>query len=385
MTKSIEKPADERPYNEQPLLQAEGVKKHFAVNTGFISRLFDEKSYVHAVDGVSLQIKEHETVGLVGESGCGKSTLGLTMARLQEPTAGSIRFHGEDITDYSRKELKDLRKEIQVIFQDPLSSLNPRKTIREIIAKPLEVQDIASGKKKEARIEELLDDVGLKKELLSRYPHSLSGGQQQRVGIARALSVEPSLIIADEPVSALDVSVQAQVINLMKDLQDKYGLSYLFIAHDLSVVKHVSDRVAVMYLGEIVEKGPKDDLFNYPQHPYTRSLLNAIPSVEVDAGTRENILEGAPPSPIDPPSGCSFHPRCPEYIDDQCRNQVPQLQSVDNATGSIRPPDTLDRSGERTATESSLDADKHVAACHWLDKPAQERLKNAPRINTEVD
>lgn len=367
----------------QSLMRTESVEKYFPVGTSLFDRLLGNERNVHAVDGVSLSIAENETVGLVGESGCGKSTLGLTLARLHDPTGGAIHFRGEDISGYSRKEMKDLRTEIQVIFQDPLSSLNPRKTIREILSKPLEVQNIASGQEKRDRVRELLQEVGLKEEQLDRYPHALSGGQQQRIGIARALSVEPSLIIADEPVSALDVSVQAQIINLMKDLQEEYGLSYLFIAHDLSVVKHVSDRVAVMYLGQIAERGPTEGIFNNPQHPYTRSLLNAIPSIEEGSTPRENILEGAPPSPIDPPSGCSFHERCPEYIDERCAKNDPELQSVADASGTVRPPDTLETS-DKKVERSSPERGEHVAACHGLDLSEDERRRNAPLVNDEA-
>ncbi len=369
---------------EEPLLAAENVKKHFAVEQSTFDRLFGDEKYVHAVDGVSLSLGREETVGVVGESGCGKSTLGRTLARLYEPTDGSIEFAGEDITETSGRRLKELRKDIQVIFQDPLSSLNPRKTVGEIVAKPLEVHDIASGDAKLERVAELFEEVGLDPASRDRYPHEFSGGQRQRIGIARALAVEPELIIADEPVSALDVSVQAQIINLLKRLQDEYGLSYVFIAHDLSVVKHVSDRVAVMYLGKIVEEGPTDAIFRNPQHPYTRSLLNAIPSVEDDGGRGKTLLEGNPPSPIDPPSGCPFHTRCPEYINGECEASEPELQSVAEASGTT--PSPIEFGGEAAGSESDgerRDDSAHVAACHWLEKSATEREQQ--NAYTQVD
>jgi len=336
------------------LLRAQSVKKHFPVEQSLIDRLLGgESEVVHAVDGVDLTLREEETVGVVGESGCGKSTLGRTLARLYEPTDGVIEIDGDDVTEAGGNRLQELRKDVQVIFQDPLSSLNPRKTVGEIVARPLEAHDIATGDQKDERVDELFREVGLDPATRDRYPHEFSGGQRQRVGIARALAVEPKLVIADEPVSALDVSVQAQIINLMKRLQQEYGLSYVFIAHDLSVVKHVSDRVAVMYLGKVVEQGPTDTIFRNPQHPYTKSLLHAIPSVESAGGRRETLLQGNPPSPIDPPSGCPFHTRCPEYIGDTCENEVPELEAVG-------------------------DADGHRAACYWLDRTTEERAEQDP-------
>jgi oligopeptide/dipeptide ABC transporter ATP-binding protein len=343
------------PAGEGPLLEAEGLKKYFSVEQGFIDRLFGEERFVHAVDGVDLSLGQQETLGVVGESGCGKSTLGRTLARLYDPTAGTIRFDGEDISGAGGDRLKELRKDVQVIFQDPLSSLNPRKTAGEIVGKPLSVHDIATGDAREERVAELLREVGLSPDVADRYPHEFSGGQRQRIGIARALAVEPRLIIADEPVSALDVSVQAQIINLMKRLQDDYGLSYVFIAHDLSVVRHVSDRIAVMYLGKVVEEGPANAIFESPQHPYTRSLLAAIPSVEGQAGRRTVPLGGNPPSPIDPPSGCPFHTRCPEYLGEECEATEPGL---------------VDTAGSHDGT--------HLAACHWNDYPEAERREQDP-------
>lgn len=358
------------------LLAAENVKKYFPVEQSTFDRLFGDEEHVHAVDGVSLTLGREETIGVVGESGCGKSTLGRTLSRLYDPTGGTIEFDGEDITDASGKRLKELRKDIQVIFQDPLSSLNPRKTVGEIVAKPLEVHDIASGEAKQERVTELFEEVGLDPASRDRYPHEFSGGQRQRIGIARALAVEPELIIADEPVSALDVSVQAQIINLMKRLQDEYGLSYVFIAHDLSVVKHVSDRVAVMYLGKIVEEGPTNAIFRNPQHPYTRSLLNAIPSVDGETDRGETLLEGNPPSPINPPSGCPFHTRCPEYINEECEGTEPELTAVADASGATPSPVEFggkrDVSDEQAADEATA-SDGHFAACHWLAREAEER------------
>lgn len=349
--RSSESPSD-------PLLRAEGLKKYFPVEQGFVDRLFGDEEHVHAVDGVDLSLSKRETLGVVGESGCGKSTLGRTLSRLYQPTAGSIHFDGEDISEATGKRLKKLRKDVQVIFQDPLSSLNPRKTVGEIVGKPLAVHDIATGEEKNKRVAELFEEVGLSPELRDRYPHEFSGGQRQRVGIARALAVKPKLIIADEPVSALDVSVQAQIINLMKSLQQEYGLSYVFIAHDLSVVRHVSDRIAVMYLGRVVEKGQTTDIFNSPAHPYTRSLLAAIPSVSGEMGRREVFLDGNPPSPIDPPSGCPFHTRCPEYIGGECEADEPSLRAV----------------GE----SENRGPKGHKSACHWTDYDEVERIAQSP-------
>lgn len=342
----------------EPLLRAEGIKKHFAVEQTFLDRLFGDDEQVHAVDGVNVTLGKRETLGVVGESGCGKSTLGRTLSRLYEPTAGSIYFDGEEISEADGDRLKRLRKDVQVIFQDPLSSLNPRKTVGEIVAKPLSVHDIATGEAKNKRVAELFEEVGLSSDLRDRYPHELSGGQRQRVGIARALAVEPKLIIADEPVSALDVSVQAQIINLMKRLQQEYGLSYLFIAHDLSVVRHVSDRIAVMYLGKIVEEGPTDAIFESPAHPYTKSLLAAIPSITGEMGRRTVHLDGNPPSPVNPPSGCSFHTRCPEYIGDKCEAAEPDLQNIDSSTES--------------------ETQRHRSACHWVDRDDADRAAQSP-------
>ncbi len=299
----------------EPLLTVRGLKKHFDQSSGVLDRLVGETGNVRAVDGVDLTVHEGETLAIVGESGCGKSTLGRTVLNLHDATAGSVTYHGEDITELSASEMRPYRRNLQMIFQDPLASLNPRQTVGEILTAPMEVHGIgANSEERLERAKELLQRVGLKPAHIDRYPNQFSGGQQQRVGIARALSLEPELIIADEPVSALDVSVQAQILNLLDELQDEFGLSLVFIAHNLSVVRHVADRVAVMYLGKIVETAPVAELYENPQHPYTKSLLSAVP--RIDPGDRDDriILEGTVPSPLNPPSGCRFHTRCPMVI-----------------------------------------------------------------------
>ncbi|MFP5364481.1 MAG: ABC transporter ATP-binding protein [Thermoleophilia bacterium] len=305
------------------LLAAEHIKQYFPIKKGLvIDRVVGN---VHAVDDVTLHLREGETLGLVGESGCGKTTLSRTIMRLVDPTAGTITFRGRDITKTSRAKLKPVRREMQMVFQDPFASLNPRKRIGQIIGAPLALHGVDKAKIA-ARSAELLDRVGLQREHLSRFPHEFSGGQRQRIGIARALALEPRLIVLDEPVSALDVSIQAQIVNLLDDLQDDLGLTYLFVAHDLSVVRHVSDRIAVMYLGRIMELSPSEELYVKPIHPYTRALLSAIPIPD----PRENrareraVIGGEPPSPVDPPSGCVFHTRCPR-AQDICASQVPRL------------------------------------------------------------
>lgn len=305
------------------ILKTENLVKCFNVQTGFFSQ---EQISVKAVQGINLQIKKGETLGLVGESGCGKSTLGRTLIRLLNPTAGRIFFKGQEITDLSGAELRKLRRKMQIIFQDPYASLNPRMTVYSIIEEPLAIHGLFENPKvRQDRIKHLAEMVGLRVEHLQRYPHEFSGGQRQRIGIARALAVEPELIVCDEPVSALDVSIQAQVINLLMELQQKLGLTYIFIAHDLKVVEHVSDRVAVMYLGKIVEVATSQELYQNPQHPYTKALLSAIPYPDPRRRDERIILTGDVPSPINPPSGCSFHPRCPQ-ANEKCKLRTPLLQ-----------------------------------------------------------
>ncbi len=304
------------------LLELEQVTKYFRTGAGILSR----GDIVHAVDGVSFGVREGETLGLVGESGCGKSTLGRCIVRLHEPTSGRIRFDGEDITAIGGSRLRELRKDIQIVFQDPYASLNPRHRLAQIVGGPMKVQGMGSAAQINARVAELLTRVGLSPEHVNRYPHEFSGGQRQRIGVARALAVNPRLVVCDEPVSALDVSIQAQVINLLDDLQDELGLTYVFIAHDLAVVRHVSDRIAVMYLGKIVELSPAEELYVRPVHPYTEALLSAVPVPDPRAAAvRERIvLTGDVPSPVSPPSGCRFHPRC-RYATEICREEEPQL------------------------------------------------------------
>ncbi len=300
--------------NGEPLIRVENLKKYYESESDFLDRLLGFREWVKAVDGVSFEIGHGETLGLVGESGCGKSTVGRTLLRLEEATEGTVYFKGQDISTLSRSGLRDLRQEMQIIFQNPHSSLNPRLTINDIIGEAIDIHGLAAEKTRDEKIKELLERVGLNASHANRYPHEFSGGQLQRIGIARALAVEPDFIVCDEPVSALDVSVQAQILNLLKDLQEEYDISYLFIAHDLSVVEHIADRIAVMYLGEIAEIGTPKQLFAPPQHPYTEALLSAIPEPDPDWEGDRIILEGTVPSPINPPSGCKFHTRCPRVI-----------------------------------------------------------------------
>jgi len=307
-----------------PLLSVRGLVKHFPVRKGLLQRAVGQ---VHAVDGISFDIAEGETLGLVGESGCGKSTAGKTILKLIDPTEGEIRINGERIDGLSRGGMRSYRRQLQVVFQDPYSSLNPRLRIRDIIGEPLVNYGVFGGRELEDRVEELALKVGLRADALHRFPHEFSGGQRQRIGIARALALHPSLIVCDEPVSALDVSVQAQVINLLADLQREFGLSYLFVAHDLAVVEHISHRIAVMYLGKIVEYTDKQTLFTRPLHPYTEALLAAVPVPNPRIRRKKQLLQGDVPSPINPPPGCTFHTRCP-YAEARCKTEVPALREV---------------------------------------------------------
>ena len=335
--------------NGTPLVEVDSVVKYFPIKKGWLSR---EVGRVHAVDDVTFGVNEGETLGLVGESGCGKSTLGRTIVRLLEPTSGDVKFRGRSIGKLGRRDLRPLRKEMQIVFQDPYASLNPRKRVGSIIAAPLQIHGVGDRGERRKQVQELLETVGLSPEHYNRFPHEFSGGQRQRIGVARALALRPKLIVADEPVSALDVSIQSQMLNLLDDLQGEFQLTYIFIAHDLGVVRHVSDRIAVMYLGKLVELSPAEELYDRPIMPYTEALLSAVPIPDPDlSDQRERIvLEGDVPSPINPPSGCRFHPRC-RYMTEICVQIEPPLADYGNG---------------------------HLAACHHplnVDKETLERVK----------
>jgi oligopeptide transport system ATP-binding protein len=327
----------------QPLLQVKNLKKYFPIKGGILSKTV---GHVQAVDDISFDLYPGETVGLVGESGCGKSTAARTILRLIEPTGGEVFFEGQDILKLGKKPMRALRRQMQIIFQDPYASLNPRMTVASIVGEPLEIHKIAKGRAKEERVANILEKVGLRPEHMRRYPHEFSGGQRQRIGIARALALNPKLIIGDEPVSALDVSIQAQVINLLEDLQREFNLTYLIIAHDLSVVEHISDRVAVMYLGKIVELATDRELYENPSHPYTEALLSAVPRPDPSIKKQRIILPGDVPSPINPPSGCRFHTRC-LYAKADCKTVEPPLQDI---------------------------GDGHYVACHYWKEVQAKRL-----------
>ena len=341
----------------ETLLEVTDVVKHFPVKSGSLRR---SRDVVHAVDGVSLELKAGETLGLVGETGCGKSTLGRCIARLLDLTSGKVVFDGKDISRLNARQLRPLRREIQVIFQDPYGSLNPKRRVGAIIGDPFAIHNVASGDDRKRRVQELMELVGLNPEHYNRFPAEFSGGQRQRIGVARALALRPKLIVCDEPVSALDVSIQAQIINLLSDLQDQLNLTYIFIAHDLSVVRHVSDRVALMYLGKIVEQAPVEDIYEHPRHPYANALLSAVP-IPDPAGMSDRqriILAGDVPSPIHPPSGCRFHPRCPK-AQARCISEEPLLE-----------PHLGDGAG-------------HVEACHFAVADGEDLSLAKPAIAEE--
>jgi oligopeptide transport system ATP-binding protein len=311
-----------REFMTEPLLKVENLKKHFPITGGILGR---PVSSVKAVDGVSFTVNKGETLGIVGESGCGKSTTGRMLMRLIDPSEGKVTFEDRELTSLSNSEMRKVRREMQMVFQDPFASLNPRHTVEKILEEPLKVHGMGSAKERKERVHELLNIVGLSSYHAKRYPHQFSGGQRQRIGIARALMTKPKLIIADEPVSALDVSIQSQVLNLMQDLQKEFGLTYIFIAHDLGVVRHISDRVGVMYLGKMVELSDSENLYEKPLHPYTQALLSAVPVPDPDFKRETILLQGDIPSPSNPPSGCTFHTRCP-HATDICKQKVPEFK-----------------------------------------------------------
>jgi len=322
-TSRIAKTQSDAPAANRPrtLVATERIAKYFPVGTGFFSR---SEKVLRAVDGVSIRVRRGETVGLVGESGCGKSTLGRLMLRLVEPTFGRIVYDGRDIVPLSASEMRPLRRKMQIIFQDPYSSLNPRMTVREIVGEAIQIHKLAKSKSdEEEMVASLLQKVGLRSDVMGRYPHEFSGGQRQRIGIARALAVQPEFIVCDEPISALDVSIQAQIVNLLMDLQDELGVAFLFISHDLRVVRHISQRVAVMYLGRLVEQGTTAQVYEAPMHPYTRALLGAVPTPDPEKKRLRIVVEGDAPSAIDPPPGCPFHPRCPRVVKGTCDKELP--------------------------------------------------------------
>ena len=322
-------PAPSKSTTPDPIIEVSGLRKYYPVRGGVLGR---QRGQVRAVEDVSLDLYPGETLGLVGESGCGKSTLGRTLMRLEEPTAGDVLYDGRDLAHASAKELFALRRNVQMIFQDPYSSLNPRITVGETVREPLDVHRLGTDEERQQRVDELLTAVGLSPEAKNRYPHEFSGGQRQRVGVARSLALDPKVIVADEPVSALDVSVQGQVLNLMVHFQRELGLTYLFISHDLSVVEYISDRVAIMYLGRLVEVGSTEDIFQRPAHPYTRALMEAVPVADPRRRRQTTPIQGETPSAVNPPPGCAFHPRCP-FATEICRQSVPALGSVSDDGG----------------------------------------------------